>query len=222
VPFLLAWDGTLRLVASEARIRRSFRPGFVLDDNVVGEAIERPGGKRFLFIHPDRLAQVVKAHRERPLAVAAFLHGVAVHELTHLDGKMGDGHDEEFVARREDLGAATAHLLPAIAVLVGKLLKVAEPERGDTRRVAKLESQVVELRAGAKEAKRALAAVTRERDRLAATKAEGASRAERLLEAAVGALRARPPYGVEPAYVEGFVARNREALLGIVRGAFGA
>ena len=222
VPFLLAWDGTLRLVASEARIRRSFRPGFVLDDNVVGEAIERPGGKRFLFIHPDRLAQVVKAHRERPLAVAAFLHGVAVHELTHLDGKMGDGHDEEFVARREALGAATAHLLPAIAVLVGKLLKVAEPDRGDARRVAKLESQVVELRAGAKEAKRALAAVTRERDRLAAAKAEGASRAERLLEAAVGALRTRPPYGVEPAYVEGFVVRNREALLGIVRGAFGA
>ncbi len=221
VPFLLAWDGTLRLVASEARIRRSFRPGFVLDDNVVGEAVERPGGKRFLFIHPDRLAQVVRAHRERPLAVAAFLHGVAVHELTHLDGKMGDGHDEDFVARREDLGAATAHLLPAIAVLVGKLLKVAEPEREDARRVARLERQLAELRAGAKDAKRALAAVTRERDRLAVAKAEGTSRAERLLEAAFGALRARPPYGVEPAYVEGFVARNRDALLGIVRGAFG-
>jgi hypothetical protein len=99
----------------------------VLDDNVVGEAVERPGGKRFLIIHPIRFAQVVKAHKARPLAVAAFVSGVAAHELTHLDGKMVDGHDAEFIARREDLGAATAHLLPAIAVLVGKLLGVAAP-----------------------------------------------------------------------------------------------
>ena len=44
---------------------------------------------------------------------------------------------------------------------------------------------------------------------------------ERLLEVAVGAMRARPPAGVDAAYVEGFVGRNRGALLGIVRGAFG-
>ncbi len=94
---------------------------------MVGEAVERPGGKRFLIIHPIRFAQVVKAHKARPLAVAAFVSGVAAHELTHLDGKMVDGHDAEFIARREDLGAATAHLLPAIAVLVGKLLGVAAP-----------------------------------------------------------------------------------------------
>ena len=229
VPYLLAWDGTLRLVATEARIRRTFRPGFVLDDNVVGEAVERPGGRRFVFIHPDRMAQVVKAHRERPLAVAAFLHGVAVHELTHIDGKMGDGHDEEFIARREDLGAATAHLLPAISVLVAKLLKIGERESEEGRRVARLERELSELRERAKEAKRTLAAVTRERDRLAAAASApvaaplvvAGSRAERLLDVAVGALWAAPPPGIEPAYVEGFVARNRGTLLGIVRGAFG-
>ena len=43
---------------------------------------------------------------------------------------------------------------------------------------------------------------------------------ERLLEVAVGALRARPPAGVSADYVAGFVARNRGALLRIVRGAF--
>jgi hypothetical protein len=225
VPFLLAWDGTLRLIATEARIRRSFRPGFVLDDNVVGEAVERPGGRRFVFIHPDRMAQVVKAHRERPLAVAAFLHGVAVHELTHIDGKMGDGHDEEFIARREDLGAATAHLLPAIAVLVSKVLKIGERENEGAKRVARLERQVAELREGAREAKRALAAVTRERDRLAAPPSGpgpsfAGSHSERLLEAAVGALLASPPRGVDASYVEGFVARNRATLLQIVDGAF--
>ena len=315
VPYLLAWDGTLRLIASEARIRRTFRPGFVLDDNVVGEAVERPGGKRFLFIHPDRFAQVVKAHKERPLAVAAFVHGVAVHELTHLDGKMGDGHDEEFIARREDLGAATAHLLPAISVLVAKLLGVAEPERDDAKRLARVERELERARTTLKETRAELArmqraaaaagasivtagtriawsnlrgwldgwreitgrptsstryaqlaahlalltdahveaaglaeldelegvlvhghnvlppkgkreghhttrlrdAIDRRRTRLL----RGGDRAERLLEAAVGALRAQPPYGVEPEYVAGFVARNRGALLGIVRGAFG-
>jgi hypothetical protein len=35
------------------------------------------------------MPQVVNAHRERPLAMAAFMHGVAVHELTHLDVLMG-------------------------------------------------------------------------------------------------------------------------------------
>lgn len=225
VPYLLAWDGTLRLVASEARIRRTFRPGFVLDDNVVGEAVERPGGRRFVFIHPDRFAQVVKAHRERPLALAAFLHGVAVHELTHLDGKMGDGHDEEFIARREDLGAATAHLLPAIAVLVGKLLRLPERESEEAKRVARLERQVAELRDGAKEAKRALAAVTRERDRfaeeVAAGRGDGAdTNAERLLRAAVSAIRTTPPPGVSAAYLDAFIVRNRRALLAIVRRAF--
>ena len=59
MPYLLAWDITLRLVASEARIRRAFRSGFVLDGGVGGEAIERLGLRRFIFIHPDRFAQVV-------------------------------------------------------------------------------------------------------------------------------------------------------------------
>ena len=229
VPFLLAWDGTLRMVATEARIRRSFRPGFVLDDNVVGEAVERPGGRRFVFIHPDRMAQVVKAHRERPLALAAFLHGVAVHELTHLDGKMGDGHDEEFISRREDLGAATAHLLPAIAVLATKLLRLPERESEDTRRIAKLEKQLVVAREAVKAERAANAALVRERERAGRVLVEptvaplvsATSSAERLLEVAVGALRARPPAGVEAAYIDGFLARNRGALLGIVRGAFG-
>lgn len=44
--------------------------------------------------------------------------------------------------------------------------------------------------------------------------------ADELLDAAVAALRARPPAGVEPEYVEGFVQRNRGALVGLVRSAF--
>ena len=337
VPFLLAWDGTLRMVATEARIRRSFRPGFVLDDNLVAEAVERPGGRRFVFIHPDRMAQVVRAHRDRPLALAAFLHGVAVHELTHLDGLMGEGHTEEFVSRREDLGAATAHLLPAIAVLATKLLRLPERESEDGKRAAKLgkdlerargtiaeqREKIAELgravelqrgwaaRAGVggsapgaavatpgtritwsdlrgwldgwreiygrassarryetlsahlgllseavveaaevpelDELERVLAeghnvlppkgkreghpttglrdAINRTRTRRGKERRGGSGRAgldaERLLEVAVGVLRARPPAGIEGAYIDGFLARNRGTLIGIVRGAFG-
>jgi hypothetical protein len=36
LPYLVVWDAALRLIASEARIRRRFKPGFVLDDNLVG------------------------------------------------------------------------------------------------------------------------------------------------------------------------------------------
>jgi hypothetical protein len=224
VPFLLAWDGTLRMVATEARIRRTFRPGFVLDDNVVAEAVERPGGRRFVFIHPDRMAQVVKAHRDRPLALAALLHGVAVHELAHLDGLMGEGHTEELVSRREDLGAATAHLLPAIAVLATKLLRLPERENDEVRRIAKLERQLTAEREAVKAEKAANAAMVRGRERRAgrmaleavATLLGGSSRAERLLEVAIGVLRARPPAGVEAAYIEDILAINRPKLEGAI------
>ena len=102
----------------------------------------------------------------------------------------------------------------------------------DVAGLARLDRQVAELREGAKEAKRVLAGVVRERDRLSgeliavrhgstvARLPTGGSMAERLLEAAVGALRARPPAGVEVAYIDGFIARSRGTLLGIVRGAF--
>ena len=49
-----------------------------------------------------------------------------------------------------------------------------------------------------------------------------ALRAELLLDLAAGALRARPPAGVDVAYVEGFLARNRDQLLAIVAAAFPA
>ena len=233
LPFLVAWDSVLRLVAAEARIRKRFKPGFVLDDNLLGLTTRTDRGTTVIYIQPDKLAQVAKAHRERPIAVAAYLHGVACHELTHADAGRthANGHDERFVVAREDLGAATAHLLPALAVLVTKVLRLPEKDTDEAKRLTRLDRQVTELREGAKEAKRVLAAVTRERDRLSGeliaerqvggpSVAAASSQAERLLEAAVGALRARPPAGVEVAYVEGFVGRNRGTLLGIVRGAF--
>ena len=128
VPYLLLWDATLRLVAAQGRIQRAFRPGFVLDDSVNGlAAIEQPGGPEgrkvaVVYVHPFTLEAQVKAHRSRPLLVAYWLHATACHELTHLDGRMDQGHSESFVAHREALGHETAMLLHPISQLGISLL----------------------------------------------------------------------------------------------------
>jgi hypothetical protein len=119
VPHLVLWDATLRLVAAQGGIRRAFKPGFVLDDSVRGlAAIERAPDRpaaSVIYVHPLRLDDVIKSHRERPLLIAYWLHALACHELTHHDGLMDEGHSENFVANREQLGSEIAGLLLPIA-----------------------------------------------------------------------------------------------------------
>lgn len=141
MPYLVAWDATLRLVAAEGRIKRAFAPGFVLDDNFAGlAALETTpsGAKRaMIYIHPFTFRSVVQAHKERPLSVAYWLHGLACHELTHLDGRMGEGHSESFVSAREDLGFATAHLLVPLSELLAKVLRLSRPAKPPQPHLAK-------------------------------------------------------------------------------------
>jgi len=245
MPHLTAWDATLRLVATEARIRRRFKPGFVLDDELLGLTTSASSGSIVVYIHPDRLQQVIKAHRERPLAIAAYLHGVACHELTHADGRMGKGHSEEFVAAREDLGHATGHLLPAIAVLVQNVLGLPVKPSEDQRHIARLEGQLARTRSQAKDGRRGAAEVARiqgelaearaalaeaeaesARVRAACDRACGTCRcadpAERVIDLAATAIATRPPAGVDADYVMGFVGRHRGQLAAIVRAGLGA
>jgi len=244
IPHLTAWDATLRLVAAEARIRRRFKPGFVLDDELLGLTTSSTSGTNVVYLHPDRFAQVVKAHKQRPLAIAAFLHGIACHELTHLDGRMGQGHSEEFVAAREDLGHATGHLLPAIAVLVTKVLRLKLKPSQDQKQIAKLERQLERARAKSSrnakargeverlivelEAARAELIVAREEsarvaseadDRCPNCRAGGGSTADRVIDLAVASVRSAPPEGIDPDYLVGFVGRHRGHLRGLVQGA---
>ena len=243
IPHLTAWDATLRLVAAEARMRRRFKPGFVLDDELIGLTTSTASRSAVVYLHPDRFAQVVKAHGQRPLAIAAFLHGVACHELTHLDGRMGEGHSEEFVAAREDLGHATGHLLPAIAVLVTKVLGLKLKPTQEQKLIARLERRLDAARAKAKSGRNdpTVARLTAE---LAAAHAEldealmesarvaaeadahcptcrggGNGAADRVLDLAVAAVRSAPPEGVEPDYLASFVGRHRQHLRGLVQGA---
>jgi len=235
IPHLTAWDATLRLVAAEARIRRRFKPGFVLDDELLGLTTSTPRGHAVVYIHPDRLAQVVKAHKQRPLAIAAYLHGVACHELTHLDGRMGEGHSEEYVAAREDLGHATGHLLPAIAVMVTKVLGLKLKPSDEQKHIARLERQLERARGrgGGAKAARLERDLARARAELTEALAEsqrvsrscGATcpscgprdTADQVLDAAVAAISARPPSGIDPAYLQAFLQRHRDRLRGLVR-----
>ena len=240
MPHLTAWDATLRLVATEARIRRRFKPGFVLDDELLGLTTSTSAGSTVIYIHPDRLHQVVKAHRERPLAIAAHLHGVACHELTHADGRMGKGHSEEFVAAREDLGHATGHLLPAIAVLVQNVLGLPVKPTDDQRRIARLEAQLARARSKARDKRSAVVdrlegELAEARAQLDAALAESArvrsscdgacgtcrraDPAERVLDAAASVLAEMPPAGIEADEVADFLDRHRPHLKSLVQAA---
>lgn len=126
IPYLVAWDATLRLVAAEGGIRTRFTPGFILNDSVSGMAAKEstPSGhsRAVVYVNPDTMRAVVQAHKQRPLSIAYWLHGLACHELSHLDGRMGDGHSEGFVVAREELGFATSHLLSPISELLARVL----------------------------------------------------------------------------------------------------
>ncbi len=230
IPYLAAWDATLRLVATEAQIRRRFKPGFILDDELLGLTTSSGSGANVIYLHPDRFKQVVKAHKQRPLAIAAFLHGIAVHELTHLDGRMGEGHSEAYVAAREDLGAATAHLLPAIAVLVTNLLRLPQKKSDEQKRLERLERSLVRAKEKAKGCKQAKAQVPELQAEIAQLRTEldqalqtsgaprpGGDKASAVLDRVAAVLRDQPPAGVEPTHIDRFLNTHRPALLGLVR-----
>jgi hypothetical protein len=230
IPYLAAWDATLRLVATEAQIRRRFKPGFILDDELLGLTTSSTSGANVIYIHPDRMKQVVKAHKQRPLAIAAFLHGIAVHELTHLDGRMGEGHSESYVAAREDLGAATAHLLPAIAVLVTNLLRLPRRKSDEQKRLERLERSLARAKEKAKGCKQAKAQVPELQAEIAQLRTEldqalqvsgvprpGGDKASAVLDRVAAVLRDQPPAGVEPTHIDRFLNTHRPALLGLVR-----
>lgn len=109
-------------------------------------------------------------------------------------------------------------MLPAIAVLVGKLLRL--PEVGEGSKVAKLERTVAELREKGVVAKRELLIVVRERDRLARGQVQDGPirRGLQFYKLVVDAVIGRPPPGWNRAEVSAFVRRNEGVLIGMVAG----
>ncbi len=186
IPLLVLWDVTLRLLIREGQVARAkgsqtpilawvptnWRPGFVLDAAVHALAANETGENDetlpLIYVNPDDLMAVVRAHKTRPIAIAGFLWNMAVHELSHMNGKMGDRHDHGFVVAREHLGLATAHLLPIIERLVITTLRLT-PSMPDAakealkvamRQTAMLERKLEKAQAAVKAARDAAASAT--------------------------------------------------------------
>lgn len=134
VPYLVLWDVVLRMVAQVGKIRDRFYPGFVLDDSVGGLAAK--GTATVVYIHPDRFKSHVKEFAQKPSAIAYYLHALACHELAHVEAGLGEGHGEEYVAKRENLGETTASLLDPIEEAVVQILKLSRkaPSEADKRK----------------------------------------------------------------------------------------
>ncbi len=129
LPLLAVWDIILRAIATESKIssRITFRPGFVLNDTVRGVCVSEGevgrSVRNFILLHPHAGPMAVYYTRGgpakiKPQQIAAYLHGVACHELAHLPiigrGGKPHGHDEQWAEEREDLSVASSHLLPGI------------------------------------------------------------------------------------------------------------
>ena len=187
IPYLVMWDLTLHIIATEGKVKIPFKPGFVLDHGVRGIATTdgtpgTPSFRNLVLVEPEKLGEVIKAHKERPWAIASYLHQIASHEMAHLP-RMGKGHDEKWAIEREDLGASTAHMLPAIERMVATCLGLA-PRKPDKEVVAQIRAE---------ERERANEKIKGRVKELRAQIAEGAQHeAENVrLQAVVGTMRSR-------------------------------
>lgn len=147
LPHLIAWDMTVRLIHKTVEFSIPVSTGFVLDGTARGLCtFER--GKSWVLLNPESLEAYIESHRKDPLSIAAFLHGVASHEIAHVYNirGYGDGHDQEWAKHREDIGFATMQLLEPIMLGVMKLFKLKDPNR---RRgmIQRLRNRVQELEA---------------------------------------------------------------------------
>ena len=148
VPYLVAWDLVLRLVARVGRIQDRFLPGFVLDDSVSGLAAKATtGSTSVVYIHPDQFKATAREFAAQPAALAYYLHALACHELAHVELGLGDGHGEEFVSHRETLGKATSGLLPAIEAGVVRILKLSPTASPEAQALRACEKKLVRVNA---------------------------------------------------------------------------
>ncbi len=146
VPYLVLWDVVLRMVAQVGKIRDRFYPGFVLDDSVGGLAAK--GTATVVYIHPDRFKANVKEFSQKPSAIAYYLHALACHELAHVEAGLGEGHGEEYVAKRENLGETTASLLGPIEEAVVQILKLSRKAPSEAEQRKRCEERLARCQGG--------------------------------------------------------------------------
>jgi hypothetical protein len=132
LPWLMYWDGVCRLITSQSKIRAEYKPGFILNNDVLAVYYRYPSGTRTVMFNPFAMRDAAKAFKADSLAFAAYTHSLAVHEITHmLQGTQHsekaswgavETHGNEFAVERENLGQSTSPFLPAIAALAESYL----------------------------------------------------------------------------------------------------
>lgn len=127
---LAAWDFTVRAIMSAAATQarwprlRKLSVGFVLDNEVLG-LTDKTGS--FVMVNPHALARVAESYQDRPFIVAAWLHGLACHEIAHamrITSDASSAHNESWSIVREMLADSTLFLIPVIEEAAATLLKL--------------------------------------------------------------------------------------------------
>lgn len=189
---IMAWDATLRLIAGTVRIFKPFRVGFVFEDEVRGmQGRETEDGWEYVYINPIYALATTKAFKKDPRAVALYFYGLACHELAHMHHS-ATGHDERFVALREDVGFAAAHVFRAVEATLRKIFNLSGGGRaslgsGDSAlrgRIEELTKRLGEAEANREEIRRAHDILERTRADHYAKWAARATAAESRAEAA--------------------------------------
>lgn len=128
LPYLLAWDLTLRLVAQATNFQFSYTPGFILQDSVRALASQEGDSGtrvvRLVLINPDKLKKAIKSASGDPRFVARYLHALASHELAHIPffSRSGESHHEDWAIQRENNEINTSHLADSITKVVQNTL----------------------------------------------------------------------------------------------------
>ena len=121
-PIAIYWHSAVALLAEALEIRPPLG-GLILDENVVALAVTVRNKPRVVYLNPLNFDEFLAKHATDAIAVAGYIQGVAIHELTHLD-MMDEGHNEAYVVRREAFGRQTLHLIPRLAELARQILKL--------------------------------------------------------------------------------------------------
>lgn len=128
LPALVLWDQLLRMVIDTyGQVYDDIYPGFVLDDDAVAMYIPQIAT---IAINPFFFKQAKESYNNSR-DLAAYLHGTICHELAHAIQGVGhgDGHDEQFSIKREDIAFNTYPLIPAFSRLLSEVLGIADPDR---------------------------------------------------------------------------------------------
>jgi hypothetical protein len=159
LPYLMFWDATLRFIARRVGINQTvyvdpFKPGFILNDELLGLYTLLESGTQVIYINPYSLRDAARIFKNDPLALAQFAMNIGVHEMAHMitGTKHSDdeysSHGSKWAIEREAMGNLMAPVLPGVALLAEQYLGLKRPLSPDTKRAqAEAKAELKKLKA---------------------------------------------------------------------------